>query len=40
MDEPLLVKNSEGVKELGGEHLDELGAEPAERVLLDKLVKI
>lgn len=40
MNQFRLIENGQGVKELRGENLDELSAQPAERILLDQLVQV
>jgi hypothetical protein len=40
MYQPLCLEDGERIEELCGEDLDELGREPSEGVLLDKLVEV
>lgn len=40
MNQFRLVKNGQGIEELGGENLDELSAKPTKRVLLNQLVQV
>jgi len=40
MDKSSFFENGQRVQELGGEDFDELGAQPAERVLLDEFIEI